>query len=134
MNTHKAITIGLAVACVVLAVVSGVLAFLLSQRTRFVSATDKSPFIMFDRGTAQACWSGSAYESIVEQKPLSSSGTPKADENPLNEIFPPNRLGTPKADESLLGDLFPPKGQPKRDSRGRPINNPPEIPFCKDLK
>jgi hypothetical protein len=105
MNTHKAITIGLAVACVVLAVVSGVLAFLLSQRTRFVSATDKSPFIMFDRGTAEACWSGPPDQSIHQTT----------------------------TSENLI-DKGLAESQPKRDSQGRLVNNMSYIPFCKDLK
>jgi len=105
MNAYKSVAIGLAVACTILVILSVVLGFLLLQRSRFVAASDKSPFIMFDRGTAEACWSGSPDES---KRQASTS------ENLIDKILS--------------------EGQPIKDSRGRLINNPPEIPFCKDLK
>lgn len=55
---------GLAVACVILTVISIVLAIALYQKPRFVPTRSGSPLLMFDNNTAQACWSGPGPGSV----------------------------------------------------------------------
>jgi hypothetical protein len=114
MDKQRAITMVLAVVCILLVVAVLVLSLALRQRTRFVQATDKSPFIMFDRDTGEACWSGSAGGSA----PLAATA---------EEVL---RLKEPIAavvERERLRRATP-------DAQGRSVDNPPAIPFCKDLK
>lgn len=57
---QKKLIVALSVLCALLAVLSGVLAFMLHGRSRFLSTNNASPYIMFDTKTAKACWSGPA--------------------------------------------------------------------------
>jgi hypothetical protein len=48
----------LIILCVALAILSAVLAYKLYDQSRFTRASSTNPYLMFDRKTAQACWSG----------------------------------------------------------------------------
>lgn len=97
----------LIVLCAALATTSIWLALVLHRQDRFVSTNGASPFIMFDRKTAQACWSG------AETDPFAAYG---GHADPLTT--------------GLKG------WQQAAQDNGVAVStaNPPKIPFCKDLK
>jgi len=57
---QKKLTVVLSVLCVLLALLSAALSFVLFSRPRFVTTTSTNPYIMFDTKTAKACWTGPA--------------------------------------------------------------------------
>ena len=57
---QRKVIIGLSVACLLLAILSGYLAFRLYSQSRFTTTQSTNPYIMFDKKTAQACWAGPA--------------------------------------------------------------------------
>jgi hypothetical protein len=57
-SMQRKIVIGLSVACLLLAILSGYLAYRLYSQSRFTTTQSTNPYIMFDKKTAQACWSG----------------------------------------------------------------------------
>jgi hypothetical protein len=62
VQPHKRLVILLAISNAVFIVLCAVFAFMAFNRPRFV-ATDNSPYVMFDRKTAQACWTGPPLEN-----------------------------------------------------------------------
>jgi len=69
---QRKIIIGLSVACLLLATLSCYLAFRLFSQSRFIATQSTNPYIMFDKKTAQACWSGPARNLIdkaLEERP-----------------------------------------------------------------
>ncbi len=76
---YKRLVILLAISNAVFVVLCSVFAFMAYNRPRFV-ATDTSPYVMFDRKTAQACWTGPPLENAptdpfvegLEKKPHDS--------------------------------------------------------------
>jgi hypothetical protein len=63
---QRKIIIALGILSFVLAVLCGVLAFKLSNRTRFSPMSDRALYYMFDQKTAQACWAGPPSEVKIE--------------------------------------------------------------------
>jgi hypothetical protein len=55
---QRKIIICLSVTCLLLAILSSYLAFRLYSQSRFTTTQSTNPYIMFDKKTAQACWSG----------------------------------------------------------------------------
>ena len=97
---NKAWIIGLAGLSIILAGTTILLALMLYQRPRFTSTNGRSPYVMFDTRTAQACWSGPPDAPAPRTpEPLGKNG------------FDWNKLPVVEQDK-----------------------NPPNLPFCKDLK
>jgi hypothetical protein len=103
---QRTIIIALSVLCVMLAILSGVLAYKLSSQPRFIVLSDKALYHMFDQKTAQACWAGPPSKYTIEPPP-SAGYTVK-----------------PPSEDPFL------KGLSKAPL---PTNNDGGIPFCKDL-
>ncbi len=67
-KNSKVLIGGLATACLILAIISIVLATMLYQKPRFAPTKSESPYVMFDNKTAQACWSGPPEKGWFEQQ------------------------------------------------------------------
>jgi len=108
---QRKIIISLSVACLLLATLSCYLAFRLFSQSRFIATQSTNPYIMFDKKTAQACWSGPA------SNPVDKALTEMPPKDPYKQY------GGSVAPDTLPKDFV-------LDSRTNSVN----LPFCKDLK
>jgi hypothetical protein len=109
---NKTWVIVLAALSTVLAGTTITLAIILYRHQRFTPTNGSSPYIMFDTRTAQACWSG----------PPTATGTTDKWEKYRVPEKPKDSAGT-----GFDWSGFSAVGQDKP-------SNPPNLPFCKDLK
>jgi hypothetical protein len=122
---RKAI-IALSVLSAVLAVLCASLLFLLYSKPRFIASKSKSPYIMFDTKTVQACWSGPANNTAAknpsfnwDQYPVVTDSARSSDSSGTDPFAPYEGHATSPApnifDEALA-------------------TNSAGLPFCKNLK
>lgn len=103
---ERKVIIALSVVSALLAVLCGILAFLLYNQSRFIASKSSNPYIMFDTKTAQACWSG----------PANNSTTKSSTSDDTDPVAAFRASPTPNAFDELLA------------------TNAANIPFCKNLK